>query len=259
MRVVTWNVNGIRAAIRKGFDDFVGQIDADIWMLQEIRALPEQLPKQWEPPADMNVIWHPAERKGYSGVATWSRRLMEETTRGMGIGQDPSDYEGRLLVTEHGELICINTYLPSGSSKEERQTYKERWMADWLSWLKPYLREQRPVIVAGDLNIAHEEIDIWDAYSNQTNSGFLPQERAWFSQLLDSGCYDLCRLHWGDIQGPYSWWSNRGRARVDNKGWRIDYILGNYSAKIAFRSAEIIREGGLVVSDHAPVVAEFEL
>ena len=259
IRVATWNVNGLRAAIRKGLDDFVEQIDADIWMFQELRAYPEQLPSSWNPPADMQAIWHPAERKGYSGVSTWSRLPISKSSRGIGLGQDPQDLEGRILVTEHDGLTCINTYLPSGSSKEERQAYKERWMDDWLEWLKPYLTCDRTVIVAGDLNIAHTEIDIWDARSNQNNSGFLPQERAWFGELLNSGWYDLCRICWGSTQGPYTWWSNRGRARAENKGWRIDYILGNKAAKAAFRNAAVVREGGLVVSDHAPVIADFEL
>ena len=259
IRIVTWNVNGIRAAIRKGLDDFIEQIDADIWMLQEIRACPEQIPSSWSLPGDMQAIWHSAERKGYSGVSTWSRLPMTETQRGMGLGQDPHDREGRILVTEHGDLTCINTYLPSGSSKEERQAYKECWMADWLEWLQPFLVSHRAVIVAGDLNIAHEAIDIWDARSNQKNSGFLPQERAWFGELLQSGWYDLSRIYWGSTQGPYTWWSNRGRARADNKGWRIDYILGNERAKSVFRKAEVVREGGLTVSDHAPVVAELDM
>ena len=132
-------------------------------------------------------------------------------------------------------------------------------MENWAEWLKPQFASEDPVIVAGDLNIAHEEIDIWNARGNMMSSGFLPHERAWFSHLLASGWHDLCREHWGPVQGPYSWWSNRGRAREDNKGWRIDYILGNNAAKALFKDARIVRAGGLEVSDHAPVVVDFDM
>jgi|TARA_B100001996_G_scaffold370842_1_gene345558 exodeoxyribonuclease-3 len=259
MRIVSWNLNGIRAAIRKGLDLFLHELDADIWLFQEVRALPEQLPKDWAPPSDMQVEWHPAEKKGYSGVATWGRGVFTTIGKGMGRGDDPGDLEGRILVTQHNGIKCINTYLPSGSSKIERQLYKEKWMDNWAEWLESELVSEEPVIVAGDLNIAHEEIDIWNARGNMMSSGFLPQEREWFSSLLGNGWHDLCREHWGPVQGPYSWWSNRGRAREDNKGWRIDYILGNDAAKARFKDARIVRAGGLQVSDHAPVVVDFDI
>ncbi len=259
MRIVSWNLNGIRAAIRKGLDDFINTLDADIWMFQEVRALPEQLPADWRPPDEFQLAWHPAEKKGYSGVSTWSKTEMEVIGRGMGRGDDPEDLEGRVLITDHQGIRCINTYLPSGSAKEERQQYKERWMEDWLEWLSPNLSIDTPVIVAGDLNVAHQEIDIWNATSNHMTSGFLPQERQWFDRLLETGWHDLCREDWGPIQGPYSWWSNRGRAREEDKGWRIDYILGNDAARSCFQGAKIVRAGGLQVSDHAPVVADFRL
>ena len=259
MRIVSWNLNGIRAAIRKGLDDFVETLDADIWMFQEVRALPEQLPENWSSPEGFDLAWHPAVKKGYSGVSTWSKIDMDVIAKGMGIGEDPDDLEGRVLVTDHPGIRCINTYLPSGSAREDRQRYKERWMENWLEWLSPNLLQDSPVIVAGDLNVAHQEIDIWNAKSNRMTSGFLPQEREWFSRLLESGWYDLCRLDWGPTQGPYSWWSNRGRAREEDKGWRIDYILGNEAARSCFRGAKIVRAGGLQVSDHAPVVADFKM
>lgn len=256
MRIISWNVNGIRAAIRKGLDRFIDELDPDIVMLQEIRCLEEQLPKDWRPSADMQAIYHPAQRRGYSGVSTWSAGPMEEAGRGM---DGRPDEEGRLLITTHGELTLINTYLPSGSSREDRQRYKETWMEDFLAWLRPYSLSDRPVIIAGDLNIAHTEDDIWNPSGNRNTSGFLPNEREWFTRLLASGWRDVCRERFGDGKGPYSWWSNRGRARLLDRGWRIDYFLSNEAAAQHVVHAEILREGGLVVSDHAPVIIDIDI
>ena len=259
MRLVTWNVNGIRAAIRKGLDDFITRLNPDVLMLQEIRCLPEQLPSDWAVPDGYEMLWHPAERKGYSGVATLSKIGIEEVARGMDSATDVGDSEGRLLHTRHGNLHCINTYLPSGSSRNDRQLFKEAWMMEFRAHIKQFLDNEQPVIVAGDLNIAHTEQDIWNARSNANTSGFLPQEREWFSALLADGWQDLYRTHIGPSQGPYSWWSNRGRARELDRGWRIDYLLGNAVASPALQVAEILREGGLIVSDHAPVILDLDL
>ena len=177
MRIVSWNVNGIRAAIRKGLDKFISSIDADVWMLQEVRCLEDQLPKDWSIPEGFEMILHPAEKKGYSGVATISRLKMDEIGRGIEGKVDPNDTEGRVLITKHDNLTLINTYLPSGSAKEERQSYKENWMEEWRVTIRKYLNSSDPVIVAGDLNIAHTEQDIWNPKGNQKTSGFLPHER----------------------------------------------------------------------------------
>ena len=257
MRIATWNVNGIRAAIRKGIDRFFEKIDADIWLLQEVRCLPEQLPKDWAIPDGYNMILHPAEKKGYSGVATISRKPMLEQARGMSGHLDPLDLEGRVLTTRHDNVTIVNTYLPSGSSKDERQKYKEEWMAQWREYIQPMLESDDIVIVAGDLNIAHNENDIWNPKGNSNSSGFLPHERSWFSELLADGWHDLFREHVGPDEKIFSWWSNRGQARAKNRGWRIDYILGNVAAKNAVKSVYIDRQGGLEVSDHAPVILEF--
>ena len=174
MRLVSWNVNGIRAAIRKGIDGYFSSIDADIWMLQEVRALPEQLPKNWSWPEGYEVHLHTAEKKGYSGVATLSRIPMQVIQTGKPSEVDPEDKEGRIVVTRHGSLTCINTYLPSGSSGEERQKLKETWMDEWRDFLSPYLSSSEPVIVCGDLNVAHTEDDIWNPQGNAKMSGFLP-------------------------------------------------------------------------------------
>lgn len=256
MRIVTWNVNGIRAAIRKGIDRFFEKIDADVWMLQEVRCLEEQLPKDWSIPSGYEMILHPAEKKGYSGVATISNTEMIEEGRGMKGTIDPNDSEGRVLVTKHDDVLLVNTYLPSGSSKEERQQYKETWMSQWRDFIRPLLQSDYTVIVAGDLNIAHTGNDIWNPKGNAKTSGFLPHEREWFSDLLGDGWYDLFREHVGPDEKIYSWWSNRGQARVKDRGWRIDYLLGNEAARVRMKSVEIDRQGGLEVSDHAPVILD---
>lgn len=258
MRVVTWNVNGIRAAIRKGLDDFVERLAPDILLLQETRALEEQLPKGWTAGLAHTHL-HPAERKGYSGVATWSTAPFEVEGTGIGTSLDPGDSEGRMLVTHHEGLTCLNCYLPSGSARADRQLWKEAWMEDLLTWSLPHLEKETPVLLCGDLNIAHTEDDIWNPTGNRRTSGFLPQEREWFDRLLAAGWQDLLRISTGPGKGPYSWWSNRGRARELDRGWRIDYILGNAAAAESLQRASVMREGGLVVSDHAPVIVDFDL
>ena len=258
MRFVSWNVNGIRAAIRKGIDEYFESMDADIIMLQEVRALPEQLPKGWSWPNGYEVQMHCAEKKGYSGVATLSRNGFENISRGKGGQIDSGDSEGRVLVTEHSGFTCINTYLPSGSNKAERQEFKEAWMEEWRTFIKPYLTSENPVIVCGDLNIAHTEDDIWNPKGNAKSSGFLPQEREWFTQLLLDGWHDAFRGHVGEGEKIYSWWSNRGQARALNRGWRIDYFLLNPVAAAMIKDVHIIRQGGIDVSDHAPVVLDLE-
>lgn len=249
MRITTWNVNGLRAALRKGFAEFLDTLETDVLLLQEVRALPEQLPEEWSRPKGWHVHWHPAERLGYSGVAVWSKKPIQV----LGTGMDAEDPEGRLLRVKIGNLEIASVYLPSGSSGEHRQEQKELWMEDFLPWAEPFLSQDTPVILGGDLNIAHTERDIFYAKGNENTSGFLPHEREWFTQLLETGWRDLVREHYGDCQGPYSWWSNRGRARELDRGWRIDYLLANAAARERFQSAVIHREGGLTISDHAPV------
>ena len=249
MRITTWNVNGMRAALKKGFAEIIERVQPDVLLLQEIRVLPEQLPKEWVAPEGWHVHWHPAERKGYSGTAIWSRHPIKILATGL----DAADPEGRVLRAEVAGAEVVSVYLPSGSSSDERQQAKETWMEEFTPWARNLLRKRRPVVLGGDLNIAHTEQDIFYAKSNEKTSGFMPHEREWIGEVIDSGWRDFVRMHHGDVQGPYSWWSNRGRARELDRGWRIDYLLGNSAAARRFQSAEICREGGLTVSDHAPV------
>ena len=249
MRITTWNVNGLRAALKKGFADIIDQVQPDVLLLQEVRALPEQLPDEWAEPEGWHVHWHPAERKGYSGTAIWSRKPLKVIGTGLGA----ADPEGRVLHAEVDGVHVVSVYLPSGSSSDERQQAKEAWMAKFELWGKTLLRKRRPVVMGGDLNIAHTARDIFYAKSNRKTSGFMPHEREWMEGVITSGWRDFVREHFGDVQGPYSWWSNRGRARELDRGWRIDYLLGNAAAGRRFAAADICREGGLTVSDHAPV------
>jgi exodeoxyribonuclease-3 len=259
MRVVTWNVNGIRAAIKNGLHGFVESLRGDVLMLQEVRALRAQLPADFRLAADIDAIWQPAQKPGYSGVLTAARTgSFTELGRGIDTELDQTrDPEGRVLCTKHGDFECINVYLPNGSSSPLRQAYKDAWCRDFFTWLRPRTKSKKPVLVAGDLNIGHTEDDIWDPRGNRETSGFLAHERAWFDELLASGWHDLVRLHCGPGKGPYSWWSNRGRARELDRGWRIDYVLGNRVARERLKGAFVDRRGGLEVSDHAPVVVDF--
>lgn len=255
MRITSWNVNGFRAALRKGFAEHLQRINPDVLLLQEVRALPEQLGDGWHAPEGWHVVWNAAQRKGYSGTAIWSRLPIDRIQ--LGLSDSDSDDEGRLTTAEIAGLTISSVYLPSGSSGSERQAMKEKWMEQFRNWTDGK-KSIGPVIFGGDLNVAHTEKDIFYAKANEKTSGFLPHEREWLGQLLDSGWHDLIREHFGDVQGPYSWWSNRGKARELDRGWRIDYLLANAQVRSRMLRAEIDREAGIAVSDHAPVTIELK-
>lgn len=252
MRITTWNVNGLRAALRKEFEAHVRTLDPHVLLLQEIRCRPDQLPTAWRAPEGWHAHWHPSERAGYSGVATWSRSPIEVVDVGMG----QPDPEGRVLDARIGGIRVVNVYLPSGA-RLKRQAEKEAWMDRFLPWAAALAASDEPVILGGDLNIAHTERDIHNARGNAGTSGFLPHEREWFTTLLASGWTDVGRAAWGDRQGPYSWWSNFGRARAEDRGWRIDYLLANAAASSRCTDVHIHRAAGLDTSDHAPVTLTF--
>ena len=250
MRITTWNVNGLRAAHRKGFLGLVEKIKPDVILLQEIRVTPEQLPEDLKSPKGWHTHWHPAQKKGYSGTAVWSRTAIESVETGTSPAD--ADDEGRVLTVTTGGLTLSSVYLPSGSSSEQRQQVKEEWMIRFRRWADRK-KKSGPFLFGGDLNVAHTEQDIFYAKSNAKTSGFLPHEREWFGKLLESGWHDLVRVHYGEIQGPYSWWSNRGRARELDRGWRIDYLLANSELESRVRAACVHRADGMNISDHAPV------
>ena len=257
MRIITWNVNGMRAALKKGFGDVIAQLAPDVLLLQEIRCLPDQLPEPWRNPAGWHVVWHPAERKGYAGTAIWSRMPLEEVR--FGLDPKDADDQGRVITGRVQGVTVASVYLPSGSSGPQKQAAKEQWMDRFLPWAQKQARRRKPVVLGGDLNVAHTERDIYYAKGNEKNSGFLPHERDWFGRLLETGWADFVRRRFGDQEGPYSWWSNRGQARQLDRGWRIDYLLGNAAAARLWRDAAIHRPGGMTVSDHAPVVIDLDL
>lgn len=257
MRITTWNVNGLRAAIRKGFAEHIDQIAPDVLLLQEIRAQPEQLPDEWAQPDGWHVHWNPADKKGYAGTAVWTRQPSQLVRTG--LNDSDKDIEGRVCHVKVADTEVASVYLPSGSSGPERQEHKDAWMRRFRPWATRHVDCGVPFIFGGDLNIAHTENDIFYVSGNKKNSGFLPHEREWFGRLLNSGWHDLVRIQMGDVKGPYSWWSNRGKARELDRGWRIDYLLANGFAKEQFKSATIHREGGLAVSDHAPVSIDLNL
>ncbi len=251
-RIITWNVNGIRAAVRKRFREHITELRPDVLFLQEVRCLPHELPEGLAAPEGYHALWHPAERRGYAGTATWTR-----APQGIiGTGMDGPDPEGRILRTRTRHLELVNLYLPSGSSKPEAQARKDVFMEAFRPWAAAIARAEHPVLLAGDMNVAHTPDDIHNPSGNKRNSGFLPHEREWFTALLGDGWTDLVRAHVGSGKGPYSWWSNRGRARAEDRGWRIDYVMGNAAAAARLKKAWVVRQGGLDTSDHAPVVVE---
>ncbi len=254
MRVLTWNVNGLRAALKKGVEAHLEKIDPDVVLLQEVRALVDQLPSGWSLKKPWTAHWNPAQKLGWSGTATWSRKPLEL----LGVGFEGTDLDGRILRTRVGDWDLINVYLPSGSAGPERQAMKEEWIAKLLPWAKQFADSPRPTLLSGDLNIAHTAKDVWSPSRAAKLSGFLPHEREWFTQFLASGWTDSLREHLPGQQGPYTWWSNLGRAKAEDRGWRIDYVLANAAGQGRVRSVSVNREAGIAVSDHAPVIVDLD-
>jgi exodeoxyribonuclease-3 len=257
MRVTTWNLNGIRAAARKGLLERVAEIGPDVLLLQEVRARPEQLEVALSAPADWHVHWHPAEKAGYAGTAIWSRQPISVET--VGLAGDGTDPEGRVVVARVGGLRVVSVYMPSGSAGAHRQRAKDAWLVEFGPWAEGLVRSRVPTVIGGDFNIAHTARDVYYAKGNEKNSGFLPHERAWMGDFLAAGWADFVRAHHGEVEGPYSWWSNRGRARELDRGWRIDYLVGNRAAERRIGRAWVDRAASLSVSDHAPVSVEIDV
>lgn len=220
----TLNLNGIRAATRNGFPQWREQLGPDVLCLQELRMQAGQMEALHSRPPGWEHVQADAEKKGYSGVAVWSRLPVRGARTGGGL--DWADREGRIARLDLDPATVISVYLPSGSSGPDRQAMKEEFMAWFLDWSAALLRERRPIVLCGDLNIAHTERDIHNPAANKKNSGFLPHERAWFSELLALGWVDVWRACNPGSQ-EYTWWSNRGQARALDRGWRLDYQLAS--------------------------------
>ncbi|MDA3944103.1 MAG: exodeoxyribonuclease III [Bacteroidetes bacterium] len=251
MKIISYNVNGIRAAINKGFLEWIAASNADIICLQEIKAMHEQIPLIDFEALGYHHFWFPAQKKGYSGVAILSKQQPDEVVYGMGI--EAYDQEGRFIRADFGELSVASIYHPSGSSGDLRQAFKMEWLKDFQQHVET-LRQQRPqLVLSGDYNICHQAIDIHDPVRNAKVSGFLPEEREWMSQFLDRGYIDTFR-QLNKEPHHYSWWSYRANARANNKGWRIDYHMISENLLPRLRAARILPEAKH--SDHCPVVVE---
>ena len=230
-KIISYNVNGIRAAINKGFLDFLKENDFDIVCMQETKAMKEQVPLALIDELGYHHHWHSAEKKGYSGVATFSKKAPDHVVVGCGI--EKYDREGRIIRTDFGEVSILNCYFPSGTSGDERQAFKYEFLDDFFDWIKTLKKTRKKLIIVGDYNIAHTEMDIHNPKGNKKNSGFLPEERAWMTKWFESGFTDSFR-HLNPEKVEYSWWSYRANARANNKGWRIDYqsVTDNLKEKL---------------------------
>ncbi|MGC0318807.1 exodeoxyribonuclease III [Kitasatospora acidiphila] len=261
--VTTANVNGIRAAAKKGFIEWLAATSADVVCLQEVRAEIAQLPPEVRDADGWHTLWAPAAAKGRAGVAVLSRTAPQRTQ--IGFGSTEFDDSGRYAEIDLPGLTIASLYLPSGEVGTERQTEKERFMAEFLVHLGELrtraAAEGREVLVCGDWNIAHQQADLKNWKANQKASGFLPEERAWLTRVLDEAGYvDVVRRHHPDQDGPYSWWSYRGRAFDNDSGWRIDYLMTSQNLADTCTRAYVERPASHAErwSDHAPVTAHFD-
>lgn len=253
MKIISYNVNGIRAAISKGFFDWLKSANPDVICLQEIKATPDQIPLlDFEAAGYPYHYWYPAQKKGYSGVAILSKTAPKNVVFGTGI--DYMDFEGRNLRVDFDEFSVMSLYLPSGTNID-RLDHKFMYMNDFQKYITALRNEIPNLIICGDYNICHEAIDIHDPIRNKTVSGFLPEERAWLDGFLKTGMIDTFR-HLNKEPHNYSWWSYRANARANNKGWRIDYCLATKPLENKIKRALILPEAKH--SDHCPVLVEIE-
>lgn len=254
LKISSLNVNGIRAAHRHGLTKWTDHTNPDIICLQELRALENQVPDAIQN-LDYHEVYHTAEKKGYSGVGILSKE--EPVNIQVGIGIDWIDREGRVLMIELEDLNIFSIYAPSGTSGDERQSLKMKFLDAFLPFAKDYLNNEKPVVMCGDYNICHRPIDIHNPQRNKNTSGFLPEEREWVTRLLEAGFEDVYRrLHEGE-KDLYSWWSYRAASKERNKGWRIDYHMSCPRMLEAAEEAVIEMEWDL--SDHAPVTVTYNL
>ena len=252
MRIISYNVNGIRAAIKKGFIDWLATNPADVVCLQETKATSTDIDIRLLEDIGFEHHWFSAQKKGYSGVSILTKIKPSEVK--IGTGHEMSDSEGRVIELQFGDIKLINAYIPNGNMGPVRQSYKYAWLNEMQDYLDDLRKENPKIILCGDYNIAHTEIDLFNPKGNQKTSGFLPEERAWFTSFLSSGWVDSFR-HFNKEPHHYSWWTQRFPSnRADNKGWRLDYILVTEPLVPQLISASILPE--IKHSDHCPVFAE---
>ncbi|EEO25507.1 exodeoxyribonuclease III [Helicobacter winghamensis] len=250
MRLISWNVNGLRACMNKGFMEFFNSVNADVFCIQESKMQREQA--EFDFP-NYEEYWNSAEKKGYSGVAIFSKIKPLSVEYDMGIAHH--DKEGRIITAEFSDFYLVNVYTPNSKRELERLEYRMEWEDDFRTFLKN-LESKKPVIVCGDLNVAHKEIDLKNPKTNRRNAGFTDEEREKMSALLDSGFTDTYRHFYPEKQGAYTWWSYMGKARANNTGWRIDYFLCSKILDSRLKSASIYPE--ILGSDHCPVGIEID-
>lgn len=248
MKLISWNVNGLRACLNKGFMDFFQQEQADIFCLQETKLQEEQIPFQLE---GYHAYWNFAQKKGYSGTAVFAKK--EPLSVSYGIGQEEHDQEGRVITLEFDTFYLVTVYTPNSQRDLARLDYRMIWEAEFLGYLKN-LEKSKPVILCGDLNVAHTEIDLKNPKTNRKNAGFTDEERAKFSELLKNGFIDTFRHFNPDKKEAYTWWSYMFNARANNAGWRIDYFCVSESLKNELKDAMIYDQ--VMGSDHCPVGLE---
>lgn len=253
MRIITYNVNGIRAAINKGFLDWLKSAAPDVLCLQEVKATPDQIDLPALEALGYKHYWHPAQKKGYSGVAILTKLEPREVSYGCGISR--YDEEGRVIRADFGDLSVMSVYHPSGSSGELRQDFKMKWLSDFQDYVHQLKQSYPNLVLCGDFNICHRPIDIHNPKSNANTSGFLPEEREWMEQFINTGFIDTFR-HFNQEPHHYSWWSYRAGARGKNLGWRIDYNMAAQCLEPRLKRAVILPDA--VHSDHCPVLLELE-
>ena len=246
MKAVSWNVNGLRACVGKGFLDTFREMDADLFALQETKLQEGQI--ELALPEGYHQYWNYAEKKGYSGTAVFAKR--EPLSVSYGIGIEEHDHEGRVITLEYPEFYFVTCYTPNSQDGLKRLDYRMQWEDDFQDYIKG-LDAKKPVILCGDLNVAHEEIDLKNPKTNHKNAGFSDEERAKMTQLLGSGFTDTWRFFYPELEGVYSWWSYRFKAREKNAGWRIDYFITSSSIDDKLREAKIHTQ--VTGSDHCPV------
>ena len=248
MKLISWNVNGIRACLKKGFAESFKQLDADIFCIQETKCQPEQIELEFE---GYTSYWNSAEKKGYSGTAIFTKQKPINVTYGIGI--EEHDKEGRVITLEFEKFDMVDIYTPNSKRELERLDYRQIWEDEIRKYLLK-LNQNKPVIMCGDLNVAHKEIDLKNPKTNRHNAGFTDEERQKMTELLDAGFTDSFRYLYPDKENAYSWWSYMGHAREKNVGWRIDYFIVSKSIENQIKEAKIYPE--IMGSDHCPVGLE---
>ncbi len=255
MKLISWNVNGLRAVVNKGFKEFFKEIDADIFCIQETKMQEAQLDENiLEIFEGYNAYWNSAEKKGYSGTAIFTKQKPLNVT--YGIGKEEHDKEGRVITLEFEKFYIVNIYTPNSKRELERLDYRQLWEDEIRAYLLK-LKENKPVVMCGDLNVAHTEIDLKNPKTNRKNAGFTDEERAKMTELLNAGFVDTYRYKYPEVEGKYSWWSYMFHAKRKNAGWRIDYFIVSENLKDKIEDAKILDD--IYGSDHCPVELDLNI